>query len=251
MKESFYGVKTPEEALEIYFRNDAELYGIMKNEIIRKILLSRINSWESLKVLEIGAGGGIWTKFFIRQGAEVICIDICEQILKGNAKLHSQAKFIVADATTVKLKEEFQIIFAKDVIEHIKDDEKFLQNMNYHLRDNGLIMINTQNCLSLNYLVQGSYHLLKGNKNWFGWDPTHVRFYNILSLTRKLNRTGFKPVNWFGSYYFPYRIFADHFGKRWESNIFCLIELTGLSSQFLFNIVGWNIGVVCEKIRSI
>jgi len=107
--------------------------------------------------------------FLLRGGARVTCIDTCEQILKGNAKLHPQAKFILADATTVKLDEKFNLIFAKDVIEHIQDDRQFLKNMNRHLQNKGLI-INTQNSWSLNYLVQGIYHFLRGDKTWCGWD---------------------------------------------------------------------------------
>ena len=141
MGKAFYDAETPEEAIEIYLKGDSDLYGRMKNKVIEGVLCSMIPSWNSLKVLEVGAGGGAWTEFFITHGADVTCADLCKQILEGNAKLHPEANFILADATTVTLKKKFDLIFAKDIIEHIEDDLLFLENMNEHLRDGGLLLI--------------------------------------------------------------------------------------------------------------
>jgi 2-polyprenyl-6-hydroxyphenyl methylase/3-demethylubiquinone-9 3-methyltransferase len=250
MEKAFYQADSPEEAIEIYLNSDDELYGWMKNRIIQKILFEIRDQglWNSENVLEVGAGGGQWTNFFVKRGANVTCVDTCEQILKGNKRLHPNAKFILSDATNVKLKQKFALIFAKDVIEHIPDDTQFLTNMNGHIKNDGLMIISTQNCWSLNFLIQGSYNFLKGNRDWCGWDQTHVRFYSVASLKRKLKSTGFKPVKWFGSYYFPYRILADRFGIRRDFRFFNFIELLNLYDKFPFSIIGWNIGVVARKL---
>ena len=89
---------------------------------------------------------------------------MAETVLKGNQQLHPQAKCILADATIVKINKKFDLVFAKDVIEHIDNDNSFLKNIYSRLIDNGLILINTQNNLCLNYLLQGGYHYLKRNK---------------------------------------------------------------------------------------
>jgi len=245
-RDSFYKVETPEEALEIYFQHDTDLYGRVKNKII---------DWNSLKVLEIGAGGRVWTGFFILQGAKVTCVDTCEQILKGNAKLHPKAKFILTDATTVKLNEKFDFIFVKDVIKHIKDDIKFLQNMNKHLNDNGLIFITTQNSFSLNYIVEGFWNFIRGERNWCGWDYTHVRFYNLKTLRKKLEETCFQVKKWFGCYYFPYKfilgLFYTILRKEYKEpryQVLHPVELLNLHDKWPFNIMGWSIGVVAEKV---
>ena len=107
MEKSFYQADSPEEAIEIYLRSGDELYGWMKNKIMREILFEIHGKglWNSENVLEVGAGGGQWTDFFVKRGANVTCVDTCEQILKGNEKLHPKAKFILSDATTVKLEQ--------------------------------------------------------------------------------------------------------------------------------------------------
>ena len=247
---SFYEAETPEKALEIYFQSDSELYGQIKNRVIKEVLgtIYGQDLWPNLKVMEVGAAGGIWTEFFLAKGASVTCIDTSEQILKGNARLHPQANCILADATTLSLKSEFDLVFAKDVIEHIKDDEEFLRNMNRHLKSEGRILLNTQNSWSLNYLIQGSYHFLKGDKAWCGWDPTHVRFYNAVSLRKKLKTAGFQPGCWFGSYYFPYRILQGRLGINVGLKLFNGIELLHLYDKPPFSVTGWGIGVVARKI---
>lgn len=252
MNKSFYEARNEEEAIELYQRGERELYAQIRNNLIKKILNKFFGegNWENLKILEVGAGGGNWTEFFLGKKTQVTSIDINPLILKANAKRNPQARFILGDASKIQLNEKFDFVFAKDVIEHIKDDEKFLLNMNYHLKEFGIIMIVTQNSWSLNYLIQGGYHFIKGNKEWKGWDSTHVRFYNWASLKKKLKKARFHPLKWFGSYYFPYRIIADKF--RVSENflkIFCLPEIFGLSDKFLINILGWTIGVVAKKIK--
>ena len=249
MGKTFYEAETPEDATKRYLQANNTLYDNMKNEVIKEVLCSVVNSWDSLKVLEVGAGGGIWTDFFVRQGADVTCIDSCEQILKGNAKLHPEAKFILADATTVTLKEKFDLIFAKDIMEHIERDIDFLRSMNRHLKKDGLLLITTQNALSLNYLIEGGFNFIRGNKNWCGWDPTHVRFYTPKSLNKELKTIGFEVTKYFGVYHFPYRFISQIiFTKVLERRVFHFVEALKLYGKFPFDITGWNIRVVAKKI---
>ena len=246
-KKSFYEVKIPEEAMNIYLKSHQNLYDDIKVFTIKKILNHFYKNFSGLEILEIGSAGGIWTKYFLEKGAMVTCVEIFEPILKANQKQNPEASFVLGDATDIKINKKFDFIFVKDVIEHIKGDEKFLSNMNDHLKSNGLILINTQNNFSVNYLIQKSYHLLKRNKNWFGWDPTHLRFYNPISLKRKLNLAGLKPLKWFSSYYFPYRILAERLKMDKIQKIFCLIELINLYNKFPFSLIGWSLGVIAKK----
>lgn len=252
MEKTFYEAETPEEAIERYFKVNDTLYDRVKNEVIEGILYSLVDFRKSIKVLEVGAGGGIWTEFFIKQGANVTCVDLCEKILKGNAKLHPEANFIVADVTKIKLKERFDLIFAKDIIEHIKEDTIFLKNMNEHLKKSGLLLINTQNSFSLNYLIEGGWNFLRGNKNWRGWDPTHIRFYTPWISKRKLQVAGFEAIKWFGCYHFPYRFISRKLtGKMWENKTFHLVEILELYDKLPFNITGWGLGLLARKMGGV
>lgn len=245
---TFYEGENPQEALELYLSSHDNLYGRMQIRTIKRAMRTIYPSFKDLKILEIGCGGGIWTKFFIEEGAKVTAVDTLPNPLEANKKMNPEGAFVLGDAVTVKIDDSFDIIFAKDVIEHIEKDEQFLANMHRHLKTGGVIVIATQNSWSLNYLIQGTYHrYIKGNKKWLGWDPTHVRFYNYSLLGKRLKKAGFRPRRWFGSYFFPYRLFGDHFGKIWESRIFCFIENTPLCLHLPLGVLGWNIGVIAQK----
>ncbi len=67
MQKSFYQANTPEEALIIYLQGEKELYARVKRRTIKEIFYGIYgdNFRNNLRVLEVGAGGGIWTNFFL------------------------------------------------------------------------------------------------------------------------------------------------------------------------------------------
>lgn len=250
---TFYDEHDPDEAMRIYCEQRGELYETVKERVIKEVLSEIYDSSNGLagqSVLEIGSAGGIFTSWFLAQGSRVTCVDICEPIMKKSRELYGEATFIVGDATRVMIQDgenSFDLIFAKDVIEHIQEDEVFLNNMFRYLKPGGAIVIVTQNSRCLNYLVQGGYHFLRGNWPWYGWDHTHVRFYNAPLLQSKLVASGFEARGWFGSYYFPYRLLRDHFGSWVESRLFCLPEILHINRKWPFSKLGWSIGVYAIK----
>lgn len=248
MAHSFYDITDPQMALEAYLESHDNLYDRTKCTILKRLIKRFYPSLSNLNILEVGAGGGIWTKYFLDAGACVTSVDILPHILEANKRENPGVEIITGDAATVKIKKKFDLIFAKDIIEHIQNDTLFLENMNDHLKDGGRIIINTQNSWSLNFLVQGGYHRLRGNHSWYGWDPTHVRFYDFLSLRRKLNNTLFEAEAWFGSYYFPFRLLAERVHPGFESKSFLLFEFLRLSDYLPCGIFGWNIGTIAKKI---
>lgn len=245
---TFYDYEDPEGALKAYLRANDTLYDHLKNEALRKFLRKNLFPIKGETVLDVGAGGGIWTKFWLDEGAKVTALDLHSPILEGNKIWNPEAEFVEDDAATVNLGKEFDIIFAKDLIEHIADDEAFLQNMADHLKEEGYLIITTQNSLSLNYLIEGGYHFLLGNKSWCGWDPTHLRFYNSRQLDRKLRQAKLIPVKWWATYHLPYRFLSRLLLRRlveWKG--FHLVELLGLNDKTPFNFTGWCIGIIAKK----
>jgi len=249
MQKTFYEEMDPEKALKGYLRAQDNLYDKYKAISIKK-LLDGVNL-SGLEVLEVGCGGGLWTKFFAEGGAKVTAVDIQDNLIEAakyyltREGLERNCEFICSDATTVKLNKKVDLIFAKDVIEHIKEDDKFLKNMHAHLRQNGKMVIVTQNSLSLNHLIEWTTNrLIRGNKNWCGWDPTHVRFYKYWSLKNKLEKAGFTPLKYSGAYHIPYRFgIAKLYERRFR--LFHCLEVFG--DRFPLDRTGWSIGAICIK----
>jgi 2-polyprenyl-6-hydroxyphenyl methylase/3-demethylubiquinone-9 3-methyltransferase len=245
----FYEETEPKKASKGYLRAQDNLYDKYKVVSVKKLLDGvELNN---LKILEVGCGGGFWTKFFAESGAKVTAVDMQNNLIEAakyylsKEGLERNCEFICGDATTLKLSKKFDLLFAKDIIEHIKDDDGFLRNMRGHLRQNGKMVTVTQNSLSLNYLIEGGVNrLIRRNRNWCGWDPTHVRFYTYWSLKNKLEKAGFTPLKWSGSYHIPYRF---GIGKLYEHRfkLFHCLEVFG--DYFPVDRTGWSIGVICIK----
>lgn len=254
VKKIFYkDISDPREVLRFYKESYANIYDETKEKIIKEVIKGVYSpeEWKRLEVLDIGCGGGIFTRFFLDLGAKVTALDISPVVLEANKIENPEATFVCGDATTFRLKNKFNFIFAKDIIEHIEEDNLFLKNIAAHLCLNGYLLINTQNSHSFNYLLEKTYYSLRGNTKWMGWAPDHVRFYNAPLLKKRLLLNGFQSIRWFGSYYFPYRALIYLFGKWFELKIFRVIELSNLWGLSPFNITGWNIGVLAKKVSEI
>jgi len=140
---------------------------------------------------------------------------------------------------------DFDLIMAKDIVEHIEDDEAFLRDLAECQAASGTLVLSTQNSFSLNHFIEGNYNKYRvGNPNWCGWDPTHLRFYTSTSLGRKLARSGYRPARWASVYVVPYNIISwlTLLKLKVELPPLRFIDLT-LGRVFPFNRTGWNIMV--------
>lgn len=101
----------------------------------------------SLKVLEVGCGEGGNLTPFMDLFCEVVGIDISQSQIenaKGYLKNHpnkSKLTLIADDVYNMKVEERgtFDLIFLRDVIEHIPNQEKFLAFIQNFLKPDGVI----------------------------------------------------------------------------------------------------------------
>jgi SAM-dependent methyltransferase len=149
---------------------------------------------------------------------------------------------------------DFDVIVAKDVIEHIQDDVAFLRAMAGRLRADGCLVLVTQNDHSWNYVLEAPRELAK-NPCWCGWHPTeHVRFYNKPRLKGLLWAVGLRPVAWRSVYLLPYQAFRGYFPRRARNFVHKLAGEAAfywpdriLGGIWPFNGLGWSIQVKAVK----
>ncbi|HXG06252.1 MAG TPA: methyltransferase domain-containing protein [Nitrososphaera sp.] len=133
------------------------------------------------KMLDIGPGKGIFTRFFLQLGFEVTCIDVDSTF--SDEFRHLGAQFVKADLREGRLPVEdhsFDVIWCSHVIEHVLDTHGFLLECNRVLKQDGYVIIRTPD--------------LKKVQFNFWWDPTHVHPFIRISLERALILAGFQPV---------------------------------------------------------
>ena len=96
-----------------------------------------------LTLLDVGAGNGLFLKFFKSKGCKVSGYEL-EKDLVARMKKDPDLKnspIEQGDITKLKGHEEFDVVIASDVIEHIKDDSKAIQGLWSFVAPGGILLI--------------------------------------------------------------------------------------------------------------
>jgi len=157
------------------------------------------NTWELIKrlivnskrIVDLGCGGGtlLYNLSKITK-AELIGVDFSIEALKLSSQKIPYAKFIQSDVCNIPLKSgSCDFVLSTMVIEHLRSDVKFINEINRILVKKGYLMIST---------------VLKKNRSWYFYkniygkrvlEPTHVREYkDSRELLKKLIGRGFKII---------------------------------------------------------
>ena len=221
-------INDPQKSHETYIDMHGSIYNQVKNDMIKRMLGGNLRD---KTVLDFGCGGGLFSIYFAKKGAKVIGIDASEQALNA-ARYYAEKEGVARQCSfyldsEIPVDEEYDIILAKDIIEHIHDDEGFIKTLSACLKGNGKLLISTQSSWSLNYLLEGSYNYLwEKNPTWCGWDSTHLRFYTPHGLRRIVGKHGLRIREWSSVYIIPYDIFSWLFllKKKVCINVFQYID---------------------------
>ena len=165
---------------DLYRLEEANFWFQSRNQLILWALGKYCPSFQSL--LEVGCGTGFVLSGIAKQfphvklfGSELFTAGLHFAI----SRLPS-VKFMQMDASNIPFREEFDVIGAFDVLEHIENDERVLTEMQAALNTQG-------------------YMLLTVPQHTWLWSPIdeyacHVRRYSISSLIKKIENAGFQIV---------------------------------------------------------
>ncbi|MGC8657943.1 MAG: class I SAM-dependent methyltransferase [Desulfomonilaceae bacterium] len=244
-----------ESALKSYLDQQSKVYSKIKNGYVQELL----GDLEGKRVLDYGCGAGLFCVYAAKAGAvEVFGVDAEESAL-ATARYFTKLEGVSKHCAFVKsagfpsfaIRRGFDVILMKDVIEHAPDDHQLLEAAAKALNPGGILVISTQNSMSLNYAVQGTYHrVLRQDKEWYGWDETHLRFYNPIGLSKKLRSVGLQCEAWRSVYIVPYKIPRLRVGEKKFYRIDMLSWIDRiLGAVFPYNRLGWNIIVRARSSR--
>ncbi len=233
--------------LDAYLEQQGKVYSQVKNHFVAE-LLGRL---EDKTVLDYGCGGGYFVVHAAKAGAKVVLGVDAEDSVLAVARRFAEREGVVGSCQFIHserfpkfpVNKGFDVIIMKDVLEHVINDDRLLEEAASVLNPSGIIVASTQNSLSLNFLLEGGYkRYIKGDTDWLGWDDTHVRFYSPFSLGRKLNRAGLRAESWRSVYIVPHKIPTMAGSKKQ----FLRVNALGWADKYLgaifpFNYLGWNI----------
>jgi 2-polyprenyl-6-hydroxyphenyl methylase/3-demethylubiquinone-9 3-methyltransferase len=117
---------------------------------IRKKIEENFKIDENLKILDVGCGGGLIAEPFTKMGANVTAIDASQKNIEV-AKIHAGRSGLKIDyrATTaedlVKTNEQFDVVFALEIVEHVANVEAFIESCSKLVKPNGMLFVATIN----------------------------------------------------------------------------------------------------------
>ena len=111
--------------------------------LLKSLKKNKIKINKKLKIMDLGCGNGVLSdqieEYF---NVNIDRIDSSIDMLKQNKKVRGKLICYNISEKIDKLKNKYDMIFLFDVIEHVKNEKKFFYDALYHLRPNGIFIIN-------------------------------------------------------------------------------------------------------------
>jgi 2-polyprenyl-6-hydroxyphenyl methylase/3-demethylubiquinone-9 3-methyltransferase len=153
--------------------------GFIRDAVCRRLGRDpkRLDSLSGLRILDIGCGGGILSEPLARLGAEMVGVDPSDTNIAA-AKEHAAQSELAIDyrCTTAEelaeAGEEFDIVLAMEVVEHVADVPLFVQSCAAMVRPGGLMIAATLNrtLKSFALAIVGAEYILRwlpvGSHRW-------------------------------------------------------------------------------------
>lgn len=131
---------------------------------------------KGMKVLDVGCGTGYGSAILAKR-AQVTGVDNSPEAIEfARKKFGAKASFQLGEATKLKFRnQEFGLVCALEVIEHLKDPDKFLEETNRVLKSGGKLILSTPN---------RAIHSPDGRLS----SSYHVKEFTFAELSQILNR---------------------------------------------------------------
>ncbi len=173
----------------------------------------------SLKILDIGCGGGLISEPMCRLGGNVTGIDASHKNIMV-AQLHAKKnklniEYINSSPEKNNLNKKFDVILNLEVVEHVDNLNLFLKASSQLLNKNGIMFIATINRTFESYIkaIVGAEYILR-------WLPvgTHEwdKFIKPQEIEKKLYNLNLKKLNLDG---FKYNIITQEWSKARDCSV--------------------------------
>ncbi len=173
------------------------------NEIVMATVVDYLKQKKSsrvINILEIGPGKGVFAEalsdLLHSSGIafKMQCADIQpEQINSRNIGI--ECRYIDVQKE-FQLKEQFDIIIAIELIEHLENPFHFVREIASHLENEGVLVLTSPNILSLRsrmrFFLTGCFDYFRRPYNEYWLNMGHVNPINPLQLVYSLRKNGFE-----------------------------------------------------------
>lgn len=166
-------------------------------------LMQKYIDFKDAKVLDVGCGVGMFLEKLQQLGAEVYGVDVDERKVESAKLRIKTVEFAPAEKMPFR-KDSFDVVFLHEVIEHVDDDEKAIDEAMRVLRPGGNLVIFAPNRLwpfeTHGIYLKGKYKF--GNiplvpylpSNVYNKLTPHVRSYRKKTLFELLKGNSYKKI---------------------------------------------------------
>lgn len=127
------------------------------------------------RVLEVGFGSGYGAHFLSTRFPDILATDMSDEAVSYAQQRYPGIRFRRAAATDLPFPaDSFDAVVSFQVIEHVSDDQRYVQELHRVLRPGGVLLLTTPN---------RRLRLLPFQRPW---NPYHVREYTDMQLLRLL-----------------------------------------------------------------
>jgi len=189
---------TEDKSEESLIRRKRENYRNQRQVI--ELLKKFVNKRKPNLSLEVGCGDGYFSEMVSNLSKKIAAVDVNKRIADSVLR-EKNVTFKIADGRKLPFKgNTFDLVFSVDVVEHIDEDQQFINESLRVLKKNGLLILVTPNkqrfsnrILSL-LGINRRYPLILGH-DFMGEEVIHIREYAKNSLLKLINESRFKTKN--------------------------------------------------------
>ncbi len=180
----------------------------IKNNVMDNFNLSSdIKPFRGISVLDIGCGGGLLSEPMARLGANVVGIDASKKnidVAKHHLnKSNLEIEYYNSSPENFNSKRNFDVILNMEIVEHVDDVQKFINESSKFLNKNGIMFIATLNQTLKSYVfaILGAEYILRwlpiGTHDWNKFiKPKNLEKICESSMLKlkKVNGVKFNPI---------------------------------------------------------
>lgn len=189
-----------EESMPLYYKSEEYLSHFHKKRTLFSLLYGFVRSinvkqkanfverhfLRTGSLLDVGCGAGTFLNEMNKRGWNCQGVEPDENSRRFINETYKLP--VVNMLSSMDVNSRFDVITLWHVLEHFYNPRLILNSLNFHLNENGVLILAVPNFESLDARYYGSY--------WAAYDvPRHLFHFNYSALKKILESTGFKVVN--------------------------------------------------------